>query len=908
MAINFPSTPSTGTTYAYNGVLWTWNSYAWDKTSGSGATGATGATGPVGDYVVSVGGKTGTVGEGITSTQILYWNSNDVTGSNNFTFDGTDIVTLAETGHLTGRLLGPVLVPIKNTSGVSIAKGTPVYATGSVGASGEVEVAACDASNSAKMPSIGLADSTLGINGQGHAVVFGVLKQLDTSGYSPNGTVFVAAGGGLTGTKPTGANDLIQNIGRVVRVQASTGEVLVSAIGRSNDVPNILQARSWLQMPDGMTATGLVRSLNGFTGDVTATVGSGLSVTNSSKTITFTNTGVLSFNGLTGGVTGVTTSAANTFIPVQTFNSGISASGATFNGIVYVGNIKSNTLTPSYPIYINNAGASQTFIGDWDGAGANTYILVNDDNGDVTIHAPTSGIATYGSITNDSGVTVNDGVSDTTLVGSGAITFVNSFGNKQQTLLPALTNNSTITLPISTTTLTGNAIGNTFTALQTFTAGITTNSLFVSQGATFTGLINSLRIGTGNGVTFNNTIIGATGAGIALTTGMDNFFGGSRSGDAVTTGNRNIAIGTDALGAGITVSDAIGIGHNALLLNTADNTIAIGSRALDAVTTGTNNLAIGVDAASAINTGISNVAIGTNALKVATTVNDNVAIGYNALQAKSSSGGGNVGIGTSALYRATTCQTSTAVGYQSQFGSASVTAQANTSLGYNSMVNIISGSYNSAFGVNALYSLTGGAQNTAVGTEAVYAITNTSNNTGIGQLALRYTTTGAQNVAIGYYAGAYKTASNTNHTTSGDWNVYIGSQSRASGDSVTNEVVIGGQDALGIGSNTTTIGNSATTATKLFGVIATGVTAPTIASAATIAPTARITFVSGVTTINTITPPAGITLTGGQIILIPTGLWATGTSGNIALATTAVVNKALIIVYDAQTAKWYPSY
>ena len=83
--------------------------------------------------------------------------------------------------------------------------------------------------------------------------------------------------------------------------------------------------------------------------------------------------------------------------------------------------------------------------------------------------------------------------------------------------------------------------------------------------------------------------------------------------------------------------------------------------------------------------------------------------------------------------------------------------------------------------------------------------------------------------------------------------------------------------------------------------------APTIASAATIQPLNPIVFVSGTTTINTITVPAEF-VGGGQITIIPTGLWSTGTSGNIALATTAVVSKALIMFYDAVTAKWYPSY
>jgi hypothetical protein len=84
--------------------------------------------------------------------------------------------------------------------------------------------------------------------------------------------------------------------------------------------------------------------------------------------------------------------------------------------------------------------------------------------------------------------------------------------------------------------------------------------------------------------------------------------------------------------------------------------------------------------------------------------------------------------------------------------------------------------------------------------------------------------------------------------------------------------------------------------------------APTIASAATIAPVNPIVFVSGTTTINTITAPAPISTYGGSIKIIPTGAFATGTSGNIAIASTAVVSKMLEMTYDVQSAKWYPSY
>lgn len=87
----------------------------------------------------------------------------------------------------------------------------------------------------------------------------------------------------------------------------------------------------------------------------------------------------------------------------------------------------------------------------------------------------------------------------------------------------------------------------------------------------------------------------------------------------------------------------------------------------------------------------------------------------------------------------------------------------------------------------------------------------------------------------------------------------------------------------------------------------TGLPAPTIASATTIAPLTPIVFISGTTAIATITPPPSL-VGGGQLTLIPTGIFTTTTAGNIALASTAVVSRALIMTYDATTNKWYPSY
>ena len=92
-----------------------------------------------------------------------------------------------------------------------------------------------------------------------------------------------------------------------------------------------------------------------------------------------------------------------------------------------------------------------------------------------------------------------------------------------------------------------------------------------------------------------------------------------------------------------------------------------------------------------------------------------------------------------------------------------------------------------------------------------------------------------------------------------------------------------------------------------IGKIAVNGGAPTIASATIIAPTTPTFFVSGTTAIATITPPP-FAQQGGTITIIPTGIFTTTTAGNIALASTAVMSKALIMVYDFVTLKWYPSY
>ena len=138
-----------------------------------------------------------------------------------------------------------VFIECKNTSGGTISKGTPVYQTGTVGATDVIEVGVADASDENKMAAIGLLQTDLANNAFGKVVITGELLNITTSpidGVTPvaGDTIYVKSGGGLTLTKPTGVN-FIQNIGLVGKVSGgSAGSITVSSIMRSNDVPTPL--------------------------------------------------------------------------------------------------------------------------------------------------------------------------------------------------------------------------------------------------------------------------------------------------------------------------------------------------------------------------------------------------------------------------------------------------------------------------------------------------------------------------------------------------------------------------------------------------------------------------------------------------------------------------------------------
>ena len=181
------------------------------------------------------------------ANSVMFTNASNVVSSNpNFTFDETTgILSVDDTG---GALLRNLQYG-KFTENVS--KGQPIYISGAQGA--HVLYSLADNSDPDKMPAVGLATADYSTNDLGYICIAGDIRHLPGTGASKvfteeivagdvNKVVYVNGEGLLTVNRPTLVTDLIENIGRIVKVAGNNVDVLVQGAGRANDVPNRISA------------------------------------------------------------------------------------------------------------------------------------------------------------------------------------------------------------------------------------------------------------------------------------------------------------------------------------------------------------------------------------------------------------------------------------------------------------------------------------------------------------------------------------------------------------------------------------------------------------------------------------------------------------------------------------------
>lgn len=136
-----------------------------------------------------------------------------------------------------------IIETVKNVSASTITKGTPVHATGWSESDGAAEVEPADAANGLTdlMPCIGLAEEDIASGEVGTIIVVGVLESVTTNTYGVDvgDILYVAPGGGLTGTRPTGTN-IIQPVAVILKIAGGGGGVLqVASVSQGASIPNV---------------------------------------------------------------------------------------------------------------------------------------------------------------------------------------------------------------------------------------------------------------------------------------------------------------------------------------------------------------------------------------------------------------------------------------------------------------------------------------------------------------------------------------------------------------------------------------------------------------------------------------------------------------------------------------------
>lgn len=445
-----------------------------------------------------------------TSNRLLTSRDSTTTGidaETNLIFDET---TLTVTGDVSanyyfGAFDGPIVYDCRNNTASTINKGTPVYVSGHY-ANGKVDIAPADASNSAKMPALGLLGETLTTGQEGHVHMFGALSNIDTSAYNDptdiGKTLFVASGGGLTPTRPTGENILIQNIARIARISSSNGRLLVLGPARTNDVPNSINAYK-LDIDnvriDGSTISSIDgNSLNIFTGQAAADLRLGV------EGINFAN-GYAEYYITTSGTTDLL------------FDT---------NGGVDTGYIRINS---GLGQDVEIASSGNVLLNG-------TSVLVNGTEVSISGHAHTvSDITNFNSSVSGLLPTINNSGDNRILTSTGSSFGINAENN--------------LTFNGSTLDLTGNAnisgiltsTSGNITTLTTIPTSVSPSALSVSQGDWNPGAGDIIRLSASTtGINISGIVLGNEYMRILINVGSSNNITLKHQATSASSGNRII--------------------------------------------------------------------------------------------------------------------------------------------------------------------------------------------------------------------------------------------------------------------------------------------------------------------------------------------------------------------------------
>jgi hypothetical protein len=145
------------------------------------------------------------------------------------------------------QLPDQLMLKVYNNTGSAIPALSPVYYVEDTVNGINVDIADSNSTlDPSKLPAIGITKSSISNGSSGNIVTYGKITGIDTTDFNSNDSLFVASGGGLTSSRPTGTAN-VQEVGKVlVGESSSNGEIIVYNTGRKNDIPNLAEGKVWL--------------------------------------------------------------------------------------------------------------------------------------------------------------------------------------------------------------------------------------------------------------------------------------------------------------------------------------------------------------------------------------------------------------------------------------------------------------------------------------------------------------------------------------------------------------------------------------------------------------------------------------------------------------------------------------
>jgi len=324
-------------------------------------------------------------------------------------------------GNLSLQYVDAVFETVRNMSGVTLAKGTPVYISGSTGDNGNAYLA--DASNASTMPAIYILGEELTAGQTGIALVSGLIEGVNTSPFTAGTEIYVAEGGGYTSSHPSGSNSIVQKLGVVTKQGVGGQGVIINQleaelpniqtgyvwVGNGGNQPTAVATSSFASLTDLSSLNAFTQSAEGRLNNIELTTASlqtevdGLSNATSSYALSASvaavdaaqqlqinslinatgsyitsSVDISSLNAFTASQqalnTTFATTGSNIFVGNQTITGSLTISGSAVNDVRVVGKILT---TGSTALIENTDGVSSQYMGVTFGGNVGVFSVAN---------------------------------------------------------------------------------------------------------------------------------------------------------------------------------------------------------------------------------------------------------------------------------------------------------------------------------------------------------------------------------------------------------------------------------------------------------------------------------------------------------------------------------------------------